>query len=513
MRTSWIIAFCFSVASLSFGQPQLAPNPGCSNGAPYCRTQVALTPDGTGVAVIGFHNGSLYAWQEAGGNGTCNPALAPGGFNFYATSTFSPERWSLQNTQGFVPAASNCASVAELVFAPAACRGVSYKYVYLTSSAQILRATSASNDWNFTDVGSSNLPSLPPDTGARIGSFAIGTNTSGGVRLFYGNYNNHSYNGMNPPYGGYVWSSDDCGNTWTIAQFFGGREVHSIEIDPANLLNVYVNIDDECSPDGSVCPNPAAAGLWKSTDGGNTFSHISSTFSNGTEVVGIDTAFSNLSNNIFMETDGNGSVPSGGPLLSVNKIYGGYTQFVPWPTVTSGAPAWAGSASGIKSTSEQNIFLATNSDFSPPRAGLWYFVPPDYDTPILLEDLAPPISYVGTSSGIATVITYEPHNLHTGDLIWIDGVSTAGLNTSSSGVPITVTGPYIFTYSCPNCPLYGTGGFARKPFLYWGYHTVEVTDPATNITYLYNQSQKIPKPRTTAELTTILAAIYELVTH
>jgi len=515
MKTCVLALFLLCAAGLSLSQPQLIPNPGCSDNAAYCRSQIHLADaNNTGVSVIGFHNGVLYAWQLNPANISCPATNSPQNtsptFCLYATSTFSPESW---NYLGQISANASESAI-ELVFGTGTCS--SYKYLY-ANSQRILRATASSSDWSFTDVGSSNLPSVPSDTTARIGSFTIGTNSYGNTRLFYGNYNPHTYNGMNPPYGAYVWHSDDCGNSWT-AQFFGGREVHSIEVDPSNTSHIYVNIDTECSPNGAVCPDQTPVGLWKSTDGGDHFSHISSAFSptinEGVSVVGIDSAFSSLSNNVFLETDGNGAQPSGGPLLYADKNNVGPTQFIAWlsPAVY-GEPAWSGSASAIKATSEQNIFLVTNNDFDPKRSGVWYFVPPDYGTPILLEDLAPPIRSITASNGVATVTTFESHGFQSGHPVVISGVSPSDFNTSILGVQITKTGSYTFTYPCTNCPTNGTGGFAQMPFLYWGYHTVEVTDPATNRTYLYNQSQKIAKPRTADELATILAAIYEIVTN
>lgn len=509
MKTCVLALFLFCATGLSFSQPQLIPNPGCSDNAPYCRSQIHLADgNNTGVSVIGFHDGVLYAWQLNPANVPCpmtsSPTNSSPTFCLYSTSTFYPtESWNFLAQV----AANPSESAVELVFGTGTCS--SYKYLY-ANSQRILRASSSG--WSFTDIGSSNLPSVPSDTTARIGSFTMGTNGSGNTRLFYGNYNTHHYNGTNPPYGAYVWHSDDCGGSWT-AQFFGGREVHSIEVDPLNSLNVYVNIDIECSapPDTSICPDEAPVGLWKSTDGGDHFSHLSSGFSSLLSVVGIDSAFSSLSNSVFLETDGNGAQPSGGPLLYADKNNVGLTQAVPWPApAVSGEPAWSGSASAIKVTSEQNIFLVTNNDFDTQRSGVWYFVPPGYSTPIRLEDLAPPISSVVTSNGTVTVTTFEPHGFQSGPVV-ISGVSPSDFNTT--GVEITRTGSYTFTYPCTGCPSNGTGGFAQMPFLYWGYHTVEVTDPATNRTYLYNQMQKIAKPRTADEMATILAAIYEIVTN
>jgi hypothetical protein len=127
------------------------------------------------------------------------------------------------------------------------------------------------------------------------------------------------------------------------------------------------------------------------------------------------------------------------------------------------------------------------------RNGLWYFAPPSYDTAVLLEDLQPPIDSIETRGGIANVVTFEPHDMQPGEIIAIIEVNPPSFNTPE--VVATVTGPYSFTYPCNGCPENGRGGFARKqPFLFPN-RTVEVTDPNTQVTYLYSNTTRIVMPR------------------
>src|SRR5262249_6396280 len=124
----------------------------------------------------------------------------------------------------------------EIVFGTGNCS--SYKYIY-TTTRRILRAKT--DQANFCrDVALSEaqqtcsdpthtfagIPNLPPDTTAIVGSFAIADQPA---RLFYGYYNNHQYQGtghcppnaLNPVNGGcpdnqaYIWTSIDCGDSWT----------------------------------------------------------------------------------------------------------------------------------------------------------------------------------------------------------------------------------------------------------------------------------------------------------
>lgn len=507
MKTLLVTAVLVCSPAISLAQSQLAPNPGCPNAMPYCRSQTT-----NNINVMGFNDGILYGWE-----------FASGGFQLYSSSTFNPENWVALG-----PAIAGSDTPIEIVFPAGHCS--IYKYIY-TNGKRILRANTS--DWNFTDVGSSNIPYLPSDTDARVASFAAATQGSQ-TRLFYGNYNDHS---VSPP-DARIWISDNCGDSWVVALDtwdsslgMGAQEIHAINVDPANPYNIYATIDTE----NLVPPNPWL-GLWTSTQGGNTGSFQLASVQPTQNpppppvkpvpyVVGINFVFPRNSTTVFLETDGdpaNNPPPNGGPsgpLLSWDTINGG--QFLapsPWPSVSPGTPVWAGSGLAINLTSDQNIFLITTAEGrnSSYREGIWYFVPPTYNTAILLEDLAPPINSLTFNNGTATATTIAPHGLQSTDTIMINGVTPACFNSSTNGVPITVTGPSTFTYwspacfPCPNCsnPT-GTGGYATKIGLNFIERTVEVTDTSTNITYLYSGNSRVVKPRTDALLATIIQILYE----
>ena len=176
--------------------------------------------------------------------------------------------------------------------------------------------------------------------------------------------------------------------------------------------------------------------------------------------------------------------------------------------VPAGTQPWSGAGSAIKLTAQQNVFLATDgfgavSPFHFVSRRGWYLAPPNYNTPVLLEDLAPPICLINVSStGLVTVTTCIPHGIlspigttQPGDWIELTGVTPSSIN-STTQIQVNVTSPTTFTYTCTGCPI-GTisnpGGFATK-FIYWLYRTVEMTDPNTGITYLYNGNEKIVEP-------------------
>src|ERR1700739_789231 len=529
MRTFLIAVFLLCSVRLSFSQFALAPNPGCANNAPYCRMPVHLPNGGPSLIILGAHNGILYAWLLISGNPPSACPNAPSGspvnssptLCFYATSTFSTENWTFKGQTGQLDSAE---VPYEIEFGPGSCAGMFYKYIY-TTGKHILRATSADTDWSFTDVGSSNLPNLLQDTGATIGSFAIGSSPAGQMRLVYGNYNGH--NDACPQ--ALIWHSDSCGTTWYppvelavpnpshnsacigpapptpppnppptppsgYANFYHGREVHAIEVDPANTSIIYAFVDIEFS-------DAQPYGLWRSIDGGISFTQLTP-FSQGVLVV-INFVFPSASNKIFLEND---AAVGGGVLLSQDKGIGDPVQVAAkWPSTV---PAWGGSSSAIKVTSEQNIYLAANHDFSAPPnnlygSGVWYLAPPFYNYPLLLEDLAPPISSITASNGVSRVTLSAPHGLqNSADPVAIAGVTPTIFNSpvdqNQNPLPIpggvTITGPSSFTYSCPGCPTYGSGGVAQREGLFWGFRTVEVTVPNTHLPYLYIASQKIPKP-------------------
>jgi hypothetical protein len=357
---------------------------------------------------MGYQNGILYGWQ-----------FVNNGVAFYSSNTFSPETWPLSSPLGTYSTTRPIDDPIEIVFGTGACSN--YKYIY-TTAQRILRATSAPNDWTFTDIASSNpqlglggLPNLPSDTSGRASSFAM-ANQGSTTRLFYGNYNDHT---SNPPHA-YIWHSDDCGGTWTQYEFqipipgtqdtqclnyvdcFHGREIHAIGVEPATGY-IYVTVDTECDQNGQNCPGTQTLGLWRSTDGGTSFTHVSSLPPDhpSLDISPINFVFPAGSNQIFLESDGDSTlnimpnnVP-GGPLVSWDKVTEGAFQIAaPWPTPGPNpqpTPGWEGAGLAIALTSEQNIFTITKPERVPQPGtppdfyGVWYFAPPAYTQPALLE--------------------------------------------------------------------------------------------------------------------------------
>src|SRR5215471_14154336 len=164
MRGAVLLPFLLCFGGVSSAQLELAPNPACPNNAGFCR--MAVQPaNGNGVSVLGVNNNVLYGYQL--GDST-HPIL------IYTATAFAPEVWSLPPhsiNEKCVSSPQFCDTPIEIVFGSGTCSG--FKYIY-TDFQRILRAKSDPADWNFKDLGSSNLPGIPLHTGGRPGSFAIG---------------------------------------------------------------------------------------------------------------------------------------------------------------------------------------------------------------------------------------------------------------------------------------------------------------------------------------------------
>lgn len=431
---------------------------------------------------MGFDNGSLYSYVVLN-PGYNAPLACPGQSTQFSEQTFcfyqgsfqdpsTPETWTYLGSYSPPPPPPpiNPNEIPiEIVFGPGACSG--YTYVY-TDNHRVLRA---SNGWNFTSLTNlPDLPNIPSNTTGKVASFAIADQGSQ-TRIFYGNYPSPNCQYTTTEWPGdpeslcpnfhpatcvagspanacphaYVWHSDDCGDTWSTPFAFGepeyhAQEVHAINVDPANPLNIYVTVDRE-NADTSL------GGLWQSTDGGNTFTHVAGPPANGSpDITPVNFVFPAGSNQIFLESDGDSSLnvmppnnSPGGPLVSWDKVNGGPFQVaVPWPsTQNCSPPPWEGLGLGIAVTSEQNIFTVTspqaNDQNCLPTAdnvGVWYFAPPSYTNFRILENFPP---------------------------------------------------------GAPDSSIFVIG------------RTVEVTNPTTNFTYLYNGNTRFVKPEFTGAQQTL----------
>src|SRR5689334_24866889 len=104
MRISFILVVLFCLASLSFAQLQLAPNPACPSNTPYCRSLVSAITSGVVPEVMGLSGGSLYGWVALAPGTPCPtaandpnhgqlPSVSVQTFCFYKSSSLAPEAW------------------------------------------------------------------------------------------------------------------------------------------------------------------------------------------------------------------------------------------------------------------------------------------------------------------------------------------------------------------------------------------------------------------------------------
>lgn len=377
-------------------QTQLAPNPGCPNNMPYCLFSISPTSDGNPVTVLGQQNNVLYGYTICADS---NVVGTPRTFCLYQSATFNPEVW--ESLQASISVLFPWIPVG-IMFPCSDVTCLNYKYIW-TTDGHIFRAAtdpnnpSDPNNWNFNvDVGA-NLPNRPPDTAA-LGDASnfIFAAQGPNIRLFFGKYS-YDNTGQEQP-DAQVWYSDDGGDNWmnsipigaadAAPYTFGCREIHAVGWDPYTG-SIYANVDCEVG-------NPANIGLWQSTDGGATFYQVQQ---QGTGV-GVAMVFPGGTNRIFMEADGPEDHGPDAPLLFWDTVNGDPIQptadFPGFPGPTDSNSFWKGGfGSSILLTSEQNIFLlsgAGNPIPAPPGApsqGVWYFAPPNYDQPVLLEDLGP----------------------------------------------------------------------------------------------------------------------------
>src|SRR5262249_30273868 len=192
-----------------------------------------------------------------------------------------------------------------------------------TDGHRLFKAPSDPSNGNFQPVTLPDLPNTPSNTAGRVASFAA-ADLGSVTRLFYGNYpsvndvytsQTCSQHNNDPSFcqHAYIWHSDSCGDNWSAPFAFGeptyhAQEVHAINVDPANPWNIYATIDVENA-------DTQLMGLWKSTDAGNNFTHVS-TPTPGAVITPINFVFPRNSNKIFLETDGDPAEnppPNGGP--------------------------------------------------------------------------------------------------------------------------------------------------------------------------------------------------------
>jgi ELWxxDGT repeat protein/autotransporter-associated beta strand protein len=209
--------------------------------------------------------------------------------------------------------------------------------------------------WKTTDGGTTWTPLTDAQSTLNIGSLAIApTNTS----IIYAGTGDSTASTQSF-YGKGVLKSTDGGATWTLLgnSSFNRRTISRIIVDPTNANTVYAAV-----PGGSANGQSGSTGIWKSTDGGTTWTNTTSSIdANGRWDVAMDP--SNAQRLLATLT---GTTAKNGVYVSTN---GGGA----WTQVSGGAPVGtvANNARVVFAPSNALIVYASFADANNNLLGIW----------------------------------------------------------------------------------------------------------------------------------------------
>ncbi len=295
-----------------------------------------------------------------------------------------------------------------------------------SNSNHILIGAVAGGIWKSTDGGASWTPKI--DDGNPL---AIGSMVNDGDVVYAGT--GEGWFNIDAVYGGGIWKSTDFGETWTLLPSTTGsnvwkfRDVRQMRIDPSG--NVYA-VTFAYNSKGGVGSYKTDGGLYKSTDGGNSWTKISPTdfatnYFNGTDAIPIS------SSTILFATNANGSTLGG--------IYRTTDGGTTWTQITSGLPTSDyGRIAMAQDPNNANTVYAVfagnstndglNGIYKTTDGGLNWSVLPKPGNLITTSGQ----SYLGSQGWYDNVISVDPHNSNN---IYVGGVedmkSTDGGNTWS----------------------------------------------------------------------------------
>src|SRR5262245_26751612 len=190
---------------------------------------------------------------------------------------------------------------------------------YAHAGLGILRSTDSGRTWLL--LGASTLSRVaikrvrvhPTNPGIVMAASSRG----GGGRDAYNNVRPH------PPTG--IWKSTDGGGTWSRKL---GGEATALEIDPANFNNQYAAIGDQSPGFAPVDPPGSAAnGLYRSTDGGETWRLVDGPWGNSLGRIEVAMAPSNP-NIVYASIQRGGSETAG--LLGLYRTDDAFASAPTW---------------------------------------------------------------------------------------------------------------------------------------------------------------------------------------
>ena len=196
-----------------------------------------------------------------------------------------------------------------------------------SNSNEIVVGSVSGGIWKTTDGGTSWNPKLDTQDPLSIGCMIL----VGSSTIYAGT--GEAWGNIDAVYGGGIFKSTDFGDTWTIlsstvgANIWNFKNVLQLALDPSG--NVYA-VTKAYNYKGGVGNYYANGGLYKTSDGGSSWSKISPTsfstnYFNGCDVIPLSSAI------ILFATKANGSTLGG--------IYRTTDGGSNWNKITSGLPS------------------------------------------------------------------------------------------------------------------------------------------------------------------------------
>ena len=145
-----------------------------------------------------------------------------------------------------------------------------------TNANIIYLAAAGGGVWKTTDAGTTWTALTDNQTTLFMGAIAVAASDPNTIYAGTGEANNS----IDSYYGEGVLKSTDGGASWTLENAGGAftrKTISAIAIDPTNANNVFVAISDP-----GVNGVGGNTGIWKSTDGGATFTNTTTTIPNVT---------------------------------------------------------------------------------------------------------------------------------------------------------------------------------------------------------------------------------------